>query len=351
MTDESKSRRQRHRAALRIHDHLSRTHLTAGLVDVTALEWHEIQSTATRLQYALARGWLVAAESLLNDLGYKVRQFERQLQTFRDQLPRSFSAELRSPPREISADLLALQQEFDHFTLDLKEQTLSVWTAPIDLEGVSLGAFRIVLRWNRIGQGKSYEVEATEPNPAEGNEDITHPHVRDQLLCEGEGTAPIRAALSQGRLLDFFTLVRQTLETYNAESAHVPLDRWNGVNCGDCGWRMSSEERGSCERCDAPLCGECSGGCQNCDSAICGSCTSPCVDCGDYFCSSCLKSTASGQFSCANCLEAQQEQQHDSEDDFTADDSSAMSDAAEARAAPSPLAVQPLCLGQAALHA
>jgi hypothetical protein len=351
MTNESTLRRQRLRAALRIHDHLCRADLSAGLVDVPVAAWHELQLTASRLQHVLARGWVVASQHLLDELGYVVRQLERQLINFREQLPRSLSAGLLSTPREISDDLLALEQEFDEFTLDLKEQTLTALTGPIDLEGVALGTFRIILHWNRIGQGKAYEVEATEPCPAEGNEEVTHPHVRDRLLCEGEGTAPIRAALSQGRLLDFFTLVRQILETYNADSAHVSLDRWNGVNCCDCGWRMSSQEHGSCERCDAALCSDCSSGCQNCDLAVCGECTAQCAECDDYFCLSCLKSTASSQLICKSCLEAREEQPNDVEDEFAADDSSALPDAGQESLAPSPLALQPVCLGEAALYA
>jgi hypothetical protein len=351
MTIESISRRQRLRAAQRIHDQLCGTALSSGLVDVPEAAWKELHSTACRLQYVLAREWRVAGQQLLDDLSYMARRFERELITFREQLPRSLSATLLSTPREISNDLLTLQQEFDEFTLDLRERTLSAVTGPIDLEGVSLGAFRIVLHWDLIGQRKAYEVEATEPNPAEGNEEVTHPHVRDRLLCEGEGTAPIRAALSQGRLLDFFMLVRQILETYNADSAHVALDRWNDVNCCNCGWRMPSEEHGTCERCHAPLCSDCSSGCQNCDFAVCGECTGQCAECGDCFCLGCLRSTDSGQLICTSCLETKEEQQDDSEDDFPADDSSAGPEAGQESLAPSPLAIQPLCMGQAAVPA
>jgi len=308
MTNKSISRRQRLRAAQRIHDHLSRAALSSGLADVPAAAWHELHSTAGRLQYVIAREWRVAGQRVLDDLGYVARRFEREMIAFRERLPRSLSATLLSTPREIAADLLALEQEFDEFTLDLKERTLSVLTGPIDLDDISLGAFRIVLRWDHIGQSKAYEVEASEPNPADGNEEVTHPHVRDRLLCEGEGTAPIRAALSQGRLLDFFTLVRQTLQTYNVGSAHVTLDRWNSVNCSDCGRRMFSEEHGSCERCDAPLCSDCSSGCQNCDVAVCGGCMGQCAECGDCFCLSCLQSTTPSQLICASCLKAKEEQ-------------------------------------------
>jgi hypothetical protein len=64
---------------------------------------------------------------------------------------------------------------------------------------------------------------------------VTHPHVCNGQLCEGDGAAPIKAALGSGRLLDFFVLVGQILETYNDASAHVTLDNWEGRSCNDCG--------------------------------------------------------------------------------------------------------------------
>ena len=122
-------------------------------------------------------------------------------------------------------------QEFPEVSIDKAEQTLSVLTEPIDLQGTHLGPFRIVLRWNRLRQRRSYDVEASEPNPAQGEEEITHPHVQGRQLCEGEGAICIKAALSQGRIFDFFLLVKQILETYNPSSAYISLDRWNGVAC------------------------------------------------------------------------------------------------------------------------
>jgi hypothetical protein len=77
----------------------------------------------------------------------------------------------------------------------------------------------------------------------------THPHVREKLLCEGDGAASIRRALAEGRLLDFFTLVRQVLETYNPGSAYVELSRWNGVTCKDCGYIMPGDGYGTCDLC------------------------------------------------------------------------------------------------------
>ncbi len=42
------------------------------------------------------------------------------------------------------------------------------------------------------------------------------------------------AALTEGRLLDFFMIVRQVLQTYSPDSPYVSLDDWYGRQCSDC---------------------------------------------------------------------------------------------------------------------
>ena len=55
---------------------------------------------------------------------------------------------------------------------------------------------------------------ALDPSPAASNSETTHPHVQTNQLCEGDGRSAIRHAMREGRLLDFFVLVRQILQTY-----------------------------------------------------------------------------------------------------------------------------------------
>jgi hypothetical protein len=144
-------------------------------------------------------------------------------------LPSAVKPTRLAPPSEIAADLAALGGEFPEVALDLAERNVSVVTEPIELEGIALGRFRICLYWLQLYQTRAYEVIALEPTPASENDAVTHPHVYDKLLCPGEGALPIQAALAEGRMWDFFTLVNQILQTYNAGSAHIPLNRWAGT--------------------------------------------------------------------------------------------------------------------------
>ncbi len=77
---------------------------------------------------------------------------------------------------------------------------MSVTTEAIVLENIELGTFEVRLHWKRIGERRCYEVVAREPNPAGESSETTHPHVRGEQLCEGDGRAsdrsfpPIRTA-------------------------------------------------------------------------------------------------------------------------------------------------------------
>ena len=76
---------------------------------------------------------------------------------------------------------------------------------------------------------------ARDPHPAESRENVTHPHVMDEILCEGEGRHSIRQALAQGRLLDFFTLVAWRASNLQPRKPVCGARIVAGGSCGDCG--------------------------------------------------------------------------------------------------------------------
>jgi hypothetical protein len=243
-------------------------------------------------------------------------------------------------PHEIFQDLLALEQEFNELDWDRRAGTLTVTTEPITLEDVPLGRFAIELRWKslsplpRIG---CYQVIALDPNPAEKDDDITHPHVQGGMLCEGEAHQAIRQALRQGRLLDFFSIVRQVLETYNSGSPFAALDEWFGSRCDDCDAWVAAGDVTGCYGCENALCDGCRLFCSGCDDCYCARCLSACAGCDQDYCSGCLRACARcGELTCANCLDSHHicEDCHANQDDE--------SPSAE---------VQPDGLGQAAVSA
>ncbi|MCY2924924.1 MAG: hypothetical protein NT031_05710, partial [Planctomycetota bacterium] len=235
------------------------------------------------------RGWNAAAGHVcdrirqsLTDLPYYTSHVDQALQG-RKCRGTGFS--------DILADLRQVEEEFDGLRYDRGQKALSVTVGPVQLEGVYLGEFEIRLLVASMGQAGrsrgSYRIVAMDPNPAGCNPSVTHPHVSDERLCEGEASAPIRAALAEGRICDFFQLVNSVLTTYNASSPYVSLRDWNGRPCHDCGETMSESNSSSCTSCDNDLCDGCISFCRNCDESTCPECLELCSACGEKMCPSC----------------------------------------------------------------
>jgi hypothetical protein len=296
------------RAAVRIHEYLCGAAGRADLGILPTGRWNELRRVFERFALTQRRDWQAAGRSLISELEYQLRRLKTELEVVREGLPQPGQQGRVSPAGTIAADLLALGDEFEAVGIDLKEKALRVDTADIELEDIHLGAFQIVLHWEKIGTGQAYEVRALEPNCPVGRSDITHPHVQEHLLCEGAGTSAIRSAVASGRLLDFFVLVRQILQTYNGGSAYVPLSDWSGdgnMTCADCGCQSPADDCCSCERCYASVCCDCYSSCQACDRYLCCECSAVCSDCSHTFCRTCL--SEAGRQLCKSCLERKEE--------------------------------------------
>ena len=193
-------------------------------------------------------------------------------------------------------DLIGLHDEFAALSLDFRRNTISVTTEPITLEGIELGPFEMRLEWERLPDPDCYLVIAVDPNPANCDVSVTHPHVQDNAVCEGDGCQPIRQALNQGRLLDFFMIVANLLRTYNDGSPYVKLSDWYGALCVDCSTVLGDDDRYTCDRCDSVVCGECYYACTACDRISCAECNTRCETCDQSLCTRCIKS-------CSECMD------------------------------------------------
>src|SRR5262245_22365745 len=200
-------RRQAVRAAIKIHEHLVARARHAQRMALPSGSWEEVCQIIQRLDYSDRKCWYLASQSVARDADYTVRRFKEELDVLRKNLLGRSDPVPVLPAGQIAAELFALESEFENVEFELTEQSFSVLTSGVELEGIFLGPFRIVLTWERIGQAPHpYHVYATEPHHPQDREDITHPHVLDHQLCEGEGAASIKAALNAGRLFDFFVL-------------------------------------------------------------------------------------------------------------------------------------------------
>jgi hypothetical protein len=192
--------------------------------------------------------------------------------------------------RDLCEELEQLDLEFGGVVLDVRHRLISVTTDPIELEDIHLGAFRIELHLERLGDHpgvSAFDIVALQPNPPDISDDVTHPHVKDRLLCAGDGTMPIARALQQGHLTDAFLTIRSILETYNASSPYVALEDWHGRPCSDCGTSVDPDNASTCEQCSEICCEDCASWCDICESSFCRSCLEEDIESGRLCCRSC----------------------------------------------------------------
>jgi len=250
----------------------------------------EITSASKKLGMSLTHSWFAAAQSCdsnisrsLNDLQYSIQRAKQLIEAPDTKLPKLSN---------LVEELVQLHAEFGSYDFDKAANTLSVETEPITLDGIYLGPFKIELQLEKLSnlyRESSYCCIALDPHPAATSDEVTHPHVSNERVCEGDGVVAIRTALEQGRLCDFFTMVSNILNTYNPDSPYIPLADWDGEPCYECGYVMDSENSYYCSYCDRSFCEECSTYCHSCDETICLGCAARCQVCEVLVCPGCAQ--------------------------------------------------------------
>ena len=283
----------------------------------------DIPKYSHKFNAAIDKCWHMSAEKIRLRAGRNIIDLLHHMEQFKNVI----SADDIKLPKlgDVFAELLQIEQEFGEFKFDLKARTISVITESIVLEEMSFGAFEIRLYLSEIEKLSTespYKIIALEPNPAGSDCDVTHPHVSHEKLCEGDGFIPIRKAIQQGRLCDFFTIIMQILQTYNPDSPYVSLDDWQGISCYDCGYTVAGDDCYYCEDCQRDYCSQCSTYCRICDTTVClgcsyecpacnqpvcRHCTTVCIECGETLCNDCINEESL----CNNCQEQREEQENE----------------------------------------
>lgn len=250
-----------------------------------ANSWSDAEVSLRRWKAAQNHNWPLAAERERVALVADLESIERQLRQMTADLQ---TERMPSVPslRLLHEELAATETEFSE--LVWIEGEIGVTTDSISLDDVELGPFQIRLQLDRMVTDSPFRVRALEPNPAASCRETTHPHVSGERLCAGEGRGAIAAALAEGRLFDFFTIVDRILHTYAVGSAFVELDQWDGVSCLDCDSTMDADDVCTCTQCDGRLCGDCLRCCSGCSDGYCSGCIDRCYRCEEPTCDGCL---------------------------------------------------------------
>ena len=248
----------------------------------------DAKKNSKQFHSAVDKGWYLATERIRSRLKRDLVDFSHHLDTFKNAISKE-DAKIPNQ-RDLVEGLFQLEQEFVEFNIDLDTKSISATTDNIVLKGMHFGLFEIKLFINKIPKLYSespYKIVALDPNPAGADSDVTHPHVSCENLCEGDGIIPIRKAIEQGRLCDFFMIITQILQTYNPDSPYVSLSDWEGVSCYDCGYTVAGDDCYYCDNCQRDYCSSCSTYCQICDSTICLGCSFECPVCNQPVCKNC----------------------------------------------------------------
>jgi hypothetical protein len=295
------------KASRAIYQELLRFGAGAPVPPLPADTWQRVTHLQRQIAAARACGWSAAARRKTREFRDAVEEHQQVTSRHLASLEAALVPPRLSRPAEIYRDLVALQQEPLELTADRAEAQLCVRTEPIELDAIPLGRFEIRLDWREIHRPyEAYRIVALQPNPAAADDSVTHPHVRAERLCEGEGRTAIRRALTEGRFFDFFTIVDRLLHTYARGQAYVELERWSGVRCADCSSIVDDGEGSNCDRCEEWICCDCTNSCPHCGQICCANCLERCPQCEELTCRGCLERCSRCQACvCPDCVSDQ----------------------------------------------
>jgi hypothetical protein len=208
------------------------------------------------------------------------------------------------PIGELLAELEQLEAEFDDCGWDHAAKYLYVTTEALVLESresgeeVDFGPFKLCLSLAELARSPSPDscIRALplRPRPLPEHPAITHPHVRANVICTGDGYERIRDLIAQGRLADAFMLLDAVLHNVGSPHAHVGAwleeeEETDTVSCAECGCDTYEDSRSYCERCNHDVCDDCYRGCSCCEEARCTNCTQACPGCDELVCGRCRR--------------------------------------------------------------
>jgi len=280
------------RLATRINDFVEQRVATTHVLGLPSRLHTRLQSCMilhSKTRKAREKGLAVAEKIVHKQLIADVSRLKRQLDVSSLNPPEPDKA---PGVRDIYADIKAVEAEFGEYKWDHVRGTLSVTTDPITLKEVPLGPFRIHLSLEHFqnpsaSDGSTY-VDAINSNFSNGH---PHPHVSEGgHVCLGDAIHSIRKTLEDGRVLDYFIILKQLLNSYDANGAYTPLESWGqegegSISCGDCGYDTS--DYFYCEHCDCAYCDECYGSCESCEELVCDTCRTRCRSCDNSLCPGC----------------------------------------------------------------
>lgn len=292
--------------------------ITGGRADIA----YTYMRDAERLDYSALKYTLSSLRDNIRSAATKLQLLTQQIDSLYDYACTRLDMDVDSEQRRareqkeltdsIYASLTCMEESkaFAHIEYNLRPPIITVTTPGITLEGTDdeegmfeLGAFSIKLELNKLAHvyrnddtGRQSPYSVTPLTPIDGTISQGHPHVSSNRLCEGEASNAIRFALSRGMIGEFFAIVYATLQTYNPESAYIPLSELAGNSDDD-----DDDDTSVCMVCDATVNNDDTYVCDCCGDTVCTSCISHCTCRSRVLCARCSSRTTACRVFGAAC--------------------------------------------------
>ncbi|MEX0611926.1 MAG: hypothetical protein WD229_07380 [Pirellulales bacterium] len=135
------------RLAVAFRAQLATSSSRARLIGLPVSSWHRCVELVRQIRRAELRGWQLAAAEISTDLRHTIAAIESELESVLCQMSPLAATQSTANTSDIYRDLVALGEEFDEVSFDLRGRWLSVTTEPLELERIYLGPFEIRLDW------------------------------------------------------------------------------------------------------------------------------------------------------------------------------------------------------------
>ena len=194
--------------------------------------------------------------------------------------------------KSIVDELNTLISEFGGFSFG-DNLALNVKIGPFKIQEIDFGEFLAEVSLKKVGifnYDHSLKAFAISPKYPINDNIHTHPHIRNNNICIGNGRSLISKALFENRLFDTYSIINSVLNTYS-DDPFLKIEAWTGISCNDCGEYYTDKDASQCDQCGKIYCPDCVTQCCSSSDYLCYNCKSSsfkCFYCNKRMCCECV---------------------------------------------------------------
>ncbi|HSG69821.1 MAG TPA: hypothetical protein VLA12_05370, partial [Planctomycetaceae bacterium] len=164
------------RMAVRICDTLGQRQRELPDLERLTARWDECRASLQRWSRVDPRLRPTGDKLLRTRLQQRLRSLGDLITLSLDTLAEAERHSIPSVP-DVALELVTLDEEFETVTIDLRQNLIVVATDDIELDGLNLGQYEILLDVTRLNESPSYTIRSRDENQAASDSSVCHPHV------------------------------------------------------------------------------------------------------------------------------------------------------------------------------